>query len=165
MMSKFFPIEQILVILAGNPSRIAEITAGLSPAQLRTPPEVNEWSVNDILAHLRACSDVWGGQIFKILSEDTPTLIGINPRTWIKETNYLEMDFHPSFQAFSSQRAELLAVLEKIQLEDWNRTARVQAWGQIYTQKVHRYADGLARHERTHVRQIEQTAATIRKMV
>lgn len=164
-MTKLFPIEQILTILAANPSRIAEATNGLTPVQQRTSPAQDEWSVNHVLAHLRACSDVWGGHILKILNEDSPTLIGVNPRTWMKKTNYLELDFPHSFQAFSGQRAELLAVLEKIQPEDWNRTAKVQAWGQIYAQTVHRYADGLARHERSHVRQIEQTAAAVRKVV
>lgn len=145
-----------------NPPRISEITAGLSPVQLRTPPADDEWSINEILAHLRACADVWGGHIQSILAEDDPTLIGIDPRTWMKKTNYLELDFHDSFQVFTGQREELLAVLENILPDDWNRAARVQAWGQVYTKILLGYADGLARHERSHVRQIEQTANAVR---
>lgn len=162
MAEKYFSIEKILTILKDDPVRIAETTAGLTPVRLRTPPAENQWSVNEILAHLRACSDVWGGHILHILAEDTPTLIGVNPRTWIKKTNYLALDFATSFQAFTRQRYELLDVLRMLQPEDWNRAASVQAWGQVYTKTLLGYADGLARHERTHVRQIEVTASAVR---
>ncbi len=163
MTEKFFPVEKILTILSEDPARIAETTNGLTETQLRTPPADNEWSINAILAHLRACSDVWGGHIQLILVEDTPTLIGVNPRTWMKKTNYLELDFASSFKAFTRQREELLALLTKIQPADWNRAARVQAWGQVNTKTLLGYADGLARHEKSHVRQIEATSAEVRK--
>ena len=53
-------IKQILTILTETPSRIADLTDGLTAVQLRTPPGQDEWSVNDVLAHLRSCADVWG---------------------------------------------------------------------------------------------------------
>ena len=53
-------IEQVLTLLAETPPRIAALTAGLAPAQLRTAPNHDEWSANDVLAHLRACADMWG---------------------------------------------------------------------------------------------------------
>jgi len=162
MPDKLFPIEQILSILAENPARIASLTADLSPAQLHTPPAPDEWSANDVLAHLRACGDVWGGHIKAILAEDTPTLKGINPRTWIKKTNYLELDFRSSFQSFTRQRADLLAVLELLPIESWSRAAKVMAWGQVNVPTVIHYADGLARHERSHVKQIASIAAALR---
>lgn len=51
-------IEQVLTLLAEGPPRIAALTDGLSPAQLRTTPSPDEWSLNDVLAHLRSCSDM-----------------------------------------------------------------------------------------------------------
>jgi uncharacterized damage-inducible protein DinB len=54
-------IEQILTMLAATPLRIVALTAGLAPAQLHTPPAHGQWSANDVLAHLRACADMWGG--------------------------------------------------------------------------------------------------------
>ncbi|MBN1452950.1 MAG: DinB family protein [Anaerolineales bacterium] len=60
MPDKYLPIEQILAILGETPSRLVILSAGLSSAQLHTAPEPGEWSASEILAHLRACSDVWG---------------------------------------------------------------------------------------------------------
>ena len=56
-------IEQILTMLAAAPSRLADLTEGLPPAQLLAPPEPGEWSARDVLAHLRACADMWGKYI------------------------------------------------------------------------------------------------------
>jgi hypothetical protein len=85
--------EQVLALLAENPPRIAALTAGLTPAQLRTAPSRDAWSATEVLAHLRACADVWGDCIRTMLAEDKPTLRAVNPRTWIKRTNYPELEF------------------------------------------------------------------------
>ena len=57
-----------------------------------------------VLAHLRACADIWGHCILALLEEDTPTWRAVNPRTWIKQAGYYELDFQPSLDAFATQR-------------------------------------------------------------
>ena len=101
-------------MLAQTPTCIAVLTEGLPPAQLRTAPSADEWSANDVLAHLRSCADMWGGYMRRILAEDRPTIRVVNPRAWIKQTDYLELEFAPSLRAFTTQRAALLAILEPL---------------------------------------------------
>ena len=161
MPKRSLTIEQVLTLLAETPPRIAALTAGLLPAQLHTPPNHGEWSANDVLAHLRACADVWGNCIAVIISEDTPTLRAVNPRTWIKKTDYLEQGFQPSLHAFAAQRTDLLAVLEPLAPEGWSRAATVTGAGKPLVRTVHTYAQRLARHERTHVKQIERIVNTM----
>jgi hypothetical protein len=148
--------EQVLTLLAAAPARLAALTADLSSAQLRTAPNPGAWSATEVLAHLRACADVWGGCILAMLAEDRPTLRAINPRTWIKQTNYCDLDFQPSLGAFAAQRAELLAVLEPLPPDGWSRTATVTGAGAVLERTVLDYARRLARHERPHLRQIER---------
>jgi hypothetical protein len=151
-------LEQNLTMLAATPSRLTDLTEGLSPAQLLTPPELGEWSARDVLAHLRACADMWGKYIGEILSNDRPTIKAVNPTTWIKQTDYNEQEFHPSLQAFTAQRAELLAVLKPLPLEAWSRTAMVTGVGKPRERTVHTYAQWLANHERSHLKQIKRIA-------
>src|SRR5262245_57226508 len=125
MPSDPLPVEQLLTMLAATPPRLAALTAGVAPAQLRTPPASDEWSATEVLAHLRACADMWGNAIMAMLAEDRPILRAVNPRTWIKQTNYCELEFHPSLQAFTTQRAALLAVLEPLPPAGWARGATV----------------------------------------
>lgn len=155
MVAKYLPIEQILTILTETPPRLAALSAGLSEAQLQTPPGDGEWSVSDVLAHLRSCSDVWGDRyIATILAEDQPTIRALNPRTWLKQTDYLAQAFQPALRAFTAQRTALLAKLEPLSPADWLRTNRLVGAGRPLQQTLLSHADGLARHERTHLKQI-----------
>jgi len=154
--------EQILTMLASAPPRLAGLTAGLTPAQLLAPPEPGEWSARDVLAHLRACCDMWGKYIVIILNESRPTFKAVNPTTWIKHTNYCELEFQLSLQAFIRQRDELLTVLKPLAPEAWYRVAVVTGAGKPRERTVYSYAHWLANHESTHVRQIERMAKAMR---
>jgi hypothetical protein len=161
--SRLLTVEQILTILSGSPERIAALTAGLTPAQSQTAPHPGEWSINAVLAHLRACNDVWGGNIVLIIAQDKPMFKGLNPRAWIKKTDYLEQEFQPSLLAFTAQRTALLATLEALSPESWSRTATViDMIGKRLERTVLSYADALARHERMHVKQVERIVNTLR---
>ena len=148
------PNEQILILLAEGPRRIAALAAGLAPARLHTAPNDDEWSANDVLAHLRACADVWGGSIVTMVREDHPTIRAINPRTWIRDTDYLDRAFRPSLRAYTRQRTELLALLETLSPEDWARAGTFTGAGKPLERTVLSEADAIARHERSHVKQI-----------
>jgi hypothetical protein len=153
---------EVLAMLAAAPPRVATLTAGLAPAQLQAAPTPGEWSVNEILAHLRACADMWGDCIAAIIAQDHPTLRAINPRTWINKMDYREQPFQRSLDAFTVQRAELLAVLEPLAPEGWAHTATVTGAGKVLERTVRFYAEWLATHERPHVKQIERIARTLR---
>jgi hypothetical protein len=147
-------IDQVLTRLEEQPESIAALTADLPRARLHRPPSGGEWSVNDVLAHLRSCSDMWGKYIAMIIAEDHPTIRAMNPTTWIKSTNYPELEFAPSFRAFAKQRAELLAFLRPLPKAAWSRSATVTGAGRPRERTVLEYARWLANHERTHVKQI-----------
>ncbi|HET9110869.1 MAG TPA: DinB family protein [Ktedonobacterales bacterium] len=162
MTARSLSTEQVLALLTAAPARIAALTADLAPNQLRTPPAPDEWSANEVLAHLRACADVWGGCVMRMLAEDTPTLRAINPRAWIERTDYPTLDFQTSLRAFTDQRAELLSTLEPLPPEAWSRGATVTGAGKPLRRTVFSYAEWLATHERPHLKQIERIARTVR---
>jgi hypothetical protein len=43
-----------------------------------------------------------------MLDQDHPTVLYISPRSYIRKTNYPDLAFHESFQAYKKQRNELL---------------------------------------------------------
>ena len=144
------------MLLEETPKRIAAATRGLTEAQLHKPPKRGEWSANDLLAHVRACADARGEPIRMIVAEDHPTFRAVNPRTYLKETDYLDLKFRPSFRAFARQRAALLAVLKPLPRRSWSRAATVTGAGSALERTVLFYAWWVARHERPHVKQIER---------
>src|SRR5689334_3013700 len=123
MPDKSLTVEEVLSMLAAAPPRIAELADGLADSRLQSVPAPGEWSANEVLAHLRACADMWGSCIREIIAHDRPTIRAINPRTWIDTTDYREQAFHPSLAAYAKQRAELMAALEPLPAQGWQRTA------------------------------------------
>jgi hypothetical protein len=154
-------IEQVLTLLAETPSRIGAATRGLTESQLHKSTRRGEWSVDQVLAHVRACADVRGEPIRTILAERHPTFRAVNPRSWIEETDYLELEFGRSFRAFRKQRAALLALLAPLPRRGWSRAATVTGAGAPLERTVLFYAEWVARHERPHVAQIEEIARTL----
>jgi hypothetical protein len=147
-------IDEVLTQLAEQPKAIAALTAGLPRARLHGSPRRGEWSLNDVLAHLRSCSDMWGKYIATIIAEDRPTIRAMNPTTWIKSTHYPELEFAPSLRAFVKQRVELLALLRPLPKAGWSRSATVTGAGKPRERTVLDYARWLANHERSHVKHI-----------
>jgi hypothetical protein len=162
-MARDLTVDEIMAILPETPGRIAALTESLTAAELHRPPEPASWSVNDVLAHLRACHDVLGGNVLRILAEDRPSWKGMNPRAWLKKTDYPEWDFAPAFEVFKKQRADLLAVLEPLPPAAWERTARVTGMiGETYDRSARYYADWMAGHERAHLKSLPRTIAAVR---
>jgi hypothetical protein len=161
MPKRLLPIDEILTLLSAAPLRIAALSAGLAPAELRTRPQPDEWSANDVLAYMRSCADVWGNCIAAIITHDRPTLRAIDPRTWLKSTDYLEQEFLPSLHAFAKQRSDLVDVLKSLAPESLSRTAIMTGAGRPIERSVLSFAHRLAVHERPHLKQIERIVKTV----
>ncbi len=143
-------IEKYLDLLAGTLDHIAFITREASEEQLHHKASKQDWSVRDILAHLRACSDVWGNSIEAMLADENPVLPDVHPRHWLKQTNYLDLRFRESLQALDSQRAKMLSVLRQLSFEDWTRSAVIGGRKHTVFSQVRR----MAKHEAEHISQI-----------
>ena len=144
-------IEKYLTILSETVTGLEQAVKGKDEARLRLKADKTSWSVNEILAHLRACADLWTHSIYAMLAENEPTFSDINERKWAKVTRYAELPFPESFQAFSLQRQNLLRVLQALPLEEWERSAIIfERKHTIFTQTRR-----LAKHEADHLEQIE----------
>ena len=161
MTRQLMAVAQILSILRATPDRLSDLTGDLAEAKLHAAPEPGEWSVTEIAAHMRSCADVWGEAIQTIAATDHPTIRAVSPRTLIKSTDYGELAFASSLQAFSKQRDQLLALLGQLPDQDWSRAVTVLGGGRPLELTVHSYADRLARHERTHWQQVAKTVRAL----
>lgn len=144
--------QAVLKILSDTPRQLTSLIARLDDSHLYTKPGQKTWSAAEILAHLRACSDVWTFSIYAMLTEEIPILPDINERRWAKVTSYARIPLALSLQAFSFQREELLRVLRALPPEGWERVALVfERKHTVFTQ-----ARRMALHEQEHVEQIRQ---------
>jgi len=156
-------VDEIMAILPVTASRIEQLTRGLSEEQLHARRKPTEWSINDILAHLRACSDVLGECMVRIVHEDEPHWNRVSPRLYMaRKTDYPSWQFAPAFEAFRKQRGELLEVLTPLPAAAWLRYAIVKASkSDIRPRSLRFYGEWLARHEDDHMPHIERIAKAL----
>lgn len=145
-------VQDCLHLLQETPCRIAAISKGAGTRRLESRPDKKSWSANDILAHIRSCADVWGDSIREMLVRDMPTIKYTSPRTWIRKTDYPQLDFHTSLAVFTAQREELLGELRPLPFTDWSRSAMIKG----RQETVFSYARRMALHELGHLDQFEQ---------
>ena len=149
--------QTVLVVLSETPKQIARIARGRSHQQLHRKPEANAWSAQEIVAHLRACADVWGGSIDRMLAEDHPTIRYVSPRSWIRKTDYLQQNFRDSLRAFSHRRATFVETLSRLDAMGWSRRATFTATTLGREATVLSYATRIADHEVRHLGQLHRT--------
>jgi hypothetical protein len=159
MPNKTLTVDQVMALLEATAPRIAELTSSLKPAQLHMPSD-GDWSAVDVLAHLRACADVWGGCMTSIMG-GASALRALNPLTWIEKTDYRAQAFAQSLRSFATQRADLLDALRPAPRADWRRTVTVTGAGAPLRRDALFYGRWMAGHERAHVKQIAKMASAL----
>ncbi|MEQ1832162.1 MAG: DinB family protein [Candidatus Eisenbacteria bacterium] len=150
-------IRATLKALAATPEQIARIARGHSAAALCRPPAPDAWSARDIVAHLRACAEVWGRSIERMIAEQDPTIRYVSPRGWIKKTDYLSLGFAGSLRAFAGARRGLLDTLVGLDAAGWARRATFTGTTLGREATVLSYAKRIADHEVQHLGQLRRT--------
>ena len=150
-------IRAVLTALSETPKEIVRIARGCSVRQLHRKPRPEAWSAREIVAHLRACAEVWGRSIERMLAEDRPTIRYVSPRGWIKKTDYLEQGFHDSLDDFSGRRVTLVEALSALDARGWSRGATFTATTLGREGTVLGYARRIAEHEVQHLDQLRRT--------
>lgn len=144
-------IQKYLRTISETPGHIGLLVKGLEVDRLQYRVDAKSWSINDILAHLRSCADIWSHSIYAMLADKEPAFSDINERKWAKVTRYAELPFYRSFQAYSLQRESLVNVLKDLPFDSWERSALIfERRHTVFTQTRR-----LAKHESEHLEQIE----------
>lgn len=149
-------IQHFLDTLADTPRRLATASTDVDDSRLHFRPSPGSWSALEILAHLRACADVWGASIESMRAAEEPSLPDIHPRKWLKQTNYTALLFSESFQAFAIQREMLLSILRSLSAEEWSRGAQIGTRRHTIFSQTRR----MALHELAHCDQTEDLLKT-----
>jgi hypothetical protein len=149
-------ISRSLKQLTQGPAHIETAVRSMPSARLYLRSEAEPWSVSDILAHLRACSDVWGKSIRAMMTQDHPTLRSMSPRAWMRKPPYADQEFDATLEAFTQERQKLEEMLVDLDEAGWERRGTFTGTSpRQCNQTVFSYAERLTNHEQPHLDQIE----------
>jgi hypothetical protein len=145
-------IDELLFRLSDVPLRIARAVEGYDETELRTVSVEGEWSVVDILAHIRASDEIIAHRAYVLLIRDNPTLLAYDERHWAEVARYALVDFRSSLALYVLRRAELVNMLRYTNLENWQRTGLHEVRGPVSLFDI---VTSMVEHEEEHCTQLE----------
>jgi uncharacterized damage-inducible protein DinB len=151
--------EAILARLRGNLSALHSILPALDETQWYQPPKKNAWAINQILCHLRDVErEVYLPRIRILMSQDNPHISAIDTDRWSEERGYAQQSGEDAFDAFTQARLDLIAQLESLTHDQWNRPARHSLLGPTSLAETLKFATD---HDVLHLAQIRSNLETI----
>ncbi|MBN1146924.1 MAG: HAD-IA family hydrolase [Anaerolineales bacterium] len=149
----------MLAILRATPAALDSLCRDLQEPYWITRPQPNEWSLAEILCHLRDVDlEVNLPRVRKVLGTDNPFLTGEDTDRWAAERRYAHQDGAQALVQFIAVRLKLLESLETLEPQDWERTARHAIFGPT---RLAELVNIIASHDKLHIQQVHQTLAEI----
>lgn len=151
--------HSLLARLKSTPAAVDTICKDLTARQWQERPQPGEWSVTEILCHLRDVDqEVNIPRIEKLTAEVSPFIAGINTDNWASERDYLHQDGQAALSGFITARTQLIERLESLPESNWQRIARHAIFGPTTMQELVGFT---TTHDRTHIQQIQAAARTL----
>jgi hypothetical protein len=145
--------DEIIVALRAVPDDVDAACRGLSDEQLRRRPAGEDWSVLEIVCHLRDSVSEEGVRVRRLVEEENPTLVPYDQEAWAIERRYREEDPRRALTALRAFWAGLAYQLENLSGEQWARAGIHPETGPV---TVRSRAEQEVEHARDHLAQLRE---------
>lgn len=157
---QFSDHEGILSVLKSTPAALDNFIRFQDRKLWKYHPIKDQWSVMEILCHLRDVeTEVNLPRFQTLVNQSNPFIPGVDSDRWAIERDYNNQDDLTVFDTFCENRANLIAILSKYQNEDWNQIVRHAIFGPTTRLEL---ASFIAMHDRTHIQQLHNTLMAIK---
>ena len=145
------PLE-VMNWLERTPEEVKRLIDGIAGDDLTREVVEGEWSIRELLTHLRDAQGVLDFRVNLLIDEDSPVIESKAVFEWAKDGSASPDTSMEIFQTYRNSRRETLETLRGIPLEDWWREGRHEEFGTI---SIKQQASYFATHELTHLPQLE----------
>jgi FMN phosphatase YigB (HAD superfamily) len=154
------PPTAIPALLAGHLAQVLDACANLPEDLWTRRPAAGEWSLTEVICHLRDVDqEVNLARVQLVLEDDNPFITGADTDPWAMERNYQAQSGPQALAAFAATRQPLYRRLAGLPAAAWGRPARHAFFGPTTLAEIMGW--GLD-HDRIHLEQIRATLGKIR---
>jgi FMN phosphatase YigB (HAD superfamily) len=151
----FSTSDSILALMLASPASLQGLLKPVLQNVRTQRPVPDEWSLTEILCHLRDTErEVNLMRIKLLLEQDEPFVPARNTDQWAKERAYNEQDIEDALSEFTATRLETLGILQNLSKKEWERKARHAIFGPTNLLELVKF---MADHDRLHIRQFWST--------
>lgn len=146
--------ESLIAVMLSTPAVISGLLKSAPGPYLAHRPVPTEWSLTEIVCHLRDTeAEVNFPRLRMLLELDEPFIPARMTDAWAEERDYINQDFSQALQDFISARVQTIAVLREL-TDEWRRKARHAIFGPTDLQELVKF---MVEHDKLHIRQILAT--------
>jgi hypothetical protein len=149
-MKEFGPMEA-LHHLKKTPLKYINRVDGLSAEEAEKRPAPDQWSVLEVLKHVKDAEVVLNGRVQRILSEDHPYLSFQKVWDWADKPAEEKETTESVLAVYKASRSKTIRLLKDAPLKSWWRTAVHEEFGEVELLGQVSY---FTAHEISHLRQI-----------
>lgn len=148
--------KEPLVVQSATPKKLERLIKGVPTNKLRKRPAPDQWSVNEILAHMADTEIVGGFRMRLILGSPGTPIAGFDQDAWVIAGHYDKRDPRKSVEQFRAVRAANLALLKSLTPEQWKHYGMHSERGR---ESIADHVLRFAGHDLNHLQQIERILA------
>lgn len=143
--------DAIMAIYSSTPAVMDGLLRRLSDAEWKRKPAVNEWSLIELICHLRDTErEILHMQLKLFNGNGEPFIPRPDTGVWANQRDYLHEDGRTALREFNTARLATLEILKNTSDEGWERKARHAIFGPTNFREV---ASFMADHDRMHIQQ------------
>lgn len=160
--------EALIALMLSTPAAVSGLLPALSKPRpedvkkrgqangpdLKRRPVSNEWSLTEIICHLRDTElEINLARLRMLLELDEPFIPVRNTDMWAEEREYLSQDAGLALRDFVTARMKTVDILRSL-TNEWQRTARHGIFGPTNLLELVKF---MVEHDKLHIRQIWST--------
>ncbi|MCC6987130.1 MAG: DinB family protein [Anaerolineales bacterium] len=151
LLPDFSTKEAILAILSSTPAVLNGLTFDLDPALWAFRPDQNEWTLTELLCHLRDTErEIHQRQLSLFNGQGAPFIPRPDTGVWASQRDYAHEDGPAALRDFIAARRETLEILTNTNDQGWRQKARHAIFGPTDFREVTGF---IADHDRMHIHQ------------
>ena len=148
--------DDLIDALGHAPALMVDLTDTMSADAMRSSPAVGEWSVADIIGHIRAADAIWRTRVLLALVHDGISAPDVDERALQSVLESSGLGLAIQVTSFALGRSELVGILRALSDDEWTRTCRHATAGAM---SVFDACAALEAHELEHLEQLRRAAA------
>jgi len=151
--------EPLITLMLSTPAVVSGLLEQAKGQDLMRRPVAKEWSLTEIVCHLRDTEvEVNLPRLHMLLELDEPFIPARNTDDWAEERSYNTQDIWQALSDFTTARVQTVDVLRGLANDVWSRKARHAIFGPTDLLELVKF---MAEHDKLHIRQILSTIKQI----
>jgi uncharacterized damage-inducible protein DinB len=144
----------LITALEGAPEIVISLVREVPPQNLKRRPSPNKWSAHEHACHISTADALYLSRLELMLSDDpSPYIRSIVPSPEEEAGALLNIDLDAALDRYARERVRLVKRLQELSVEDWQRTAKHEAYSRYSVLIMFRE---LLMHEMLHGYRIEE---------